>query len=75
MLAFFGSCFHNTIGKGLLDISEISFNCMCLVRVHTVQKPPCGGLKVDVNSVRKLLGFVVCSLEAKLDIVLNSPDR
>ena len=73
--AFFGSCFHDAIGKGLLDISETNFDWSLLFRVHKVQKTPLGGLNVDVKSVKKSLAFVVCGLDAKSDIMLYIPDK
>ena len=30
---------------------------------------------MDVNNVRKSLGWVVCSREAKSDMMLNNPDK
>ena len=72
---FFGSCFHNAIGKGLLDISEAILDSMFLARMHNVQQAFFGGWNVEVKRVKKSFKFVVCLQEAKSDMMLYNPDR
>ena len=58
------------IYTSILDILEVIFDCSLVERVHNVQQLPFGGLKVEEKRVRKSVGWVVCCLEAKSDIML-----
>ena len=65
LLPFLGSRLHNAMRNGLLDSSEITLKIRPVLRRQRFQYPFFGGLNLEEKCVRKLVRFVVCSLELK----------
>ena len=72
-LPFLGSRLHDAMRNGSLDSSEITLEIKPVLRPQRFQYPFFGGLNLEEKCVRKLVRFVVCSLELKSAMTLKIP--